>query len=57
MDAHVVRWHPFRMHLGPVGAGQVADGAPEWGEPPVPGRAAARGGGRAAGGVAGVAGR
>ena len=33
MDAQVVRWHPFRMHLGPVSAVGLPTVRPEWGEP------------------------
>lgn len=33
MDAHVVRWHPFRMHVGPVSAVGLPTVRPDWGEP------------------------
>ena len=32
MDAHVVRWHPFLMHLGPPGPlGGLRTVIPQWG--------------------------
>jgi hypothetical protein len=31
MDGHVVRWHPFLMHLGPLGPGGLPTVIPEWG--------------------------
>ena len=32
MDAHVVRWHPFRMHFGPLSAVGLPTVRAEWGE-------------------------
>ena len=31
-DSHVVRWHPFLMHLGPPGPAGLPTVRPEWGE-------------------------
>ena len=33
MDTHVVRWHPFRMHLGSPGPEGLPTVIPEWGRP------------------------
>jgi hypothetical protein len=31
LDGHVLGWHPFELHVGPVGPSGLPTGTPEWG--------------------------
>jgi len=33
LDGHVLGWHPFELHVGPVGPSGLSTGTPEWGAP------------------------